>query len=154
MVSKKDEQFIALVNEVFNERIPFNKTLGLHVESLSHDQATMSLMMRDELMGHFERKMLHGGVIATAIDVAGGLAALMGVHHKIKDEPLKTKIAMMKKLSTIDVRVDYLRPGTGNKFFVTAHVLRTGSKIAVTRIELKNEEDQLIAVGTGSYIVA
>jgi acyl-coenzyme A thioesterase PaaI-like protein len=31
--------------------------------------------------------------------------------------------------------------------------MRTGKKVAVTRMELHNDEDLLIAVGTGTYIV-
>jgi acyl-coenzyme A thioesterase PaaI-like protein len=32
-------------------------------------------------------------------------------------------------------------------------VLRTGSKVAVTRMEMHNDQKTLIAVGTGTYIV-
>jgi acyl-coenzyme A thioesterase PaaI-like protein len=31
--------------------------------------------------------------------------------------------------------------------------MRTGRKVAVTRMELKNSEDIMIAVGTGAYII-
>ena len=34
------------------------------------------------------------------------------------------------------------------------YILRTGNKIAVTRIELNSDQNELIAVGTGSYVVA
>ena len=56
-------------------------------------------------------------------------------------------------LSTIDLHVDFLRPGRGKRFVVTACTLRTGKKVVVTRIELHNEQNDLIAVGTGSYLV-
>jgi uncharacterized protein (TIGR00369 family) len=58
------------------------------------------------------------------------------------------------KIGTIDLRVDYLRPGLGKHFIATGYVLRTGSKVAVTRMELHNDSAQLIAVGTGAYVVA
>ncbi len=51
------------------------------------------------------------------------------------------------------MRIDYLRPGKGVHFFSNATVIRTGNKIAVIRMELKNQEDMLIAVGTGAYTV-
>jgi len=51
------------------------------------------------------------------------------------------------------MRVDYLRPPIGNEFIGTASILRKGSKVAVTRMELHNDEKKLIAVGTGTYIV-
>ncbi len=58
------------------------------------------------------------------------------------------------KIGTIDMRIDYLRPGIGDHFIATGYVLRTGNKVAVTRMELHNDAGQLIAVGTGAYVVA
>jgi len=46
-----------------------------------------------------------------------------------------------------------LRPGRGLYFIATGSVLRSGRKVAVTRMELHNDEDILIAVGTGCYLV-
>ncbi len=51
----------------------------------------------------------------------------------------------------INLRIDYIRPGKGQHFTATSNILRVGSKIAVSRMELRNEEDVLIAVGTGTY---
>jgi len=51
----------------------------------------------------------------------------------------------------VDLRIDYLRPGAGNEFTATAWVIRAGNKFAVTRMELHNEKNDLIAVGTGTY---
>jgi len=49
------------------------------------------------------------------------------------------------------MRVDFLRPGLGVEFVATGTVLRVGRKVAVTRMELHNDEDSLIAVATGAY---
>ena len=110
--------------------------------------------MRDELMGHYKRGMVHGGVISSVIDVTGGLSAFMGVQEKLQDETVEAKLERSSRISTIDLRVDFLRPGLGKWFVATAYTLRTGNKVAVTRIELHNDQDDLIAVGTGSYVVA
>ncbi len=148
-----DEEFVAAINELFNEKIPFNKTLGLNVESITADQVSISIQMRDDLMGQFDRGMLHGGAISSVIDVAGGLCAFIGLQHKIRGETLEDRINRFSRVSTIDIRVDFLRPGLGKWFVATAYVLRTGKRIAVTRIELHNDQNQLIAAGTGSYSV-
>ena len=58
------------------------------------------------------------------------------------------------KLNTIDLRIDYLRPGKGKIFTASGSILRTGKKVGVSRMELHNEKQDLIAVGTGTYIVA
>lgn len=149
-----DQELISAINELFNEKIPFNKVLGLKVESISYESVKVSFQMRGELMGHYKRGMLHGGVISSAIDVTGGLAAFMGLQKKMPGETLEARLERFGRVSTIDVRIDFLRPGIGKWFTVTAYTLRTGNKVAVTRIELNNDKDDLIAAGTGSYIVA
>jgi uncharacterized protein (TIGR00369 family) len=105
-------------------------------------------------MGNFERGMLHGGVISSVIDVTGGLSAAIGIREKFRGETLEAKLKKSGRVSTIDLRVDFLRPGLGKQFVVTAYNLRSGNKVAVTRIELHNDQNDLIAVGTGSYILA
>ena len=153
-VRGKEKEFISVINELFNEKIPFNKMLGLKVESIGRKRVSVGFRMRDELMGHYQRGMVHGGVISTVLDVAGGLAAFMGVQEKMVGETIDAKLERFGRVSTIDLRVDFLRPGIGKKFVATAYALRTGNKVAVTRIELHNDRKELVAVGTGSYIVA
>ena len=150
----EDEKFVSAVNEIFCEKIPFNRILGLRVESISFEAVKISIRMRDDLMGHYTRGMLHGGVISSLIDVAGGLSAFMGVQQRMRGDSLDARIERLGRLSTVDVRVDFLRPGTGKWFVATAWALRTGKKIAVTRIEVENDRNDLIAVGTGSYVVS
>jgi uncharacterized protein (TIGR00369 family) len=149
-----DEQFVSAVRDMFSEKIPFNKILGLEVESISYERVQTSFQMRHELVGNDKRGMLHGGVISSAIDATGGLAALMGVQAKMAVKTLEAKVDRFGKGSTIDLRVDFLRPGIGKWFVATAYPLRTGNKVVVTRIELHNDQNDLIAVGTGSYFVA
>ena len=150
----KDEELFSAINEIFNEKIPFNKVLGLKVDAISYDRVKVRFEMRDELIGNFTRGTLHGGVISSVIDVTGGLSAFMGIQQKLSDETIEKKLAKFAKLGTIDIRIDYLRPGVGKWFVSTGYTLRTGNKVAVTRIELNNDQNDLIAVGTGSYVVA
>ena len=64
-----DEKFVAAISDLFSKEIPFNKVLGLIVELVSYERVKVSFQMRDELMGHYKRGMLHGGVISSVIDV-------------------------------------------------------------------------------------
>jgi uncharacterized protein (TIGR00369 family) len=148
--NKNREEFISVINEVF-EKIPFNKIVGIKVESISAESVKTTFKMRNELMGNYKMGMLHGGVITSAIDVTGGLAAVISIQKKMSGETLEEKIERSFRMSTVDLRVDFLRPGVGKWFVVTAYALRSGNKIAVTRIELHNDQNELIAVGTGSY---
>ena len=147
-------EIFQIVRTIFMEKIPFNRILGIEIEMLEKDRACLKFAMRDELIGNFIRGTLHGGVISSVLDVTGGLVAFLGVYHQMEDEPREKKIARFSKLGTIDIRVDYLRPGIGKWFRSTGYILRTGNKVAVTRIELHNDERCLIAVGTGAYVIS
>jgi uncharacterized protein (TIGR00369 family) len=93
-------------------------------------------------------------VISTALDVTGGAMALVAAWQRLKnrDVPSSERPKTLAKLGTIDMRVDFLQPGKGKEFTISATLLRIGNKVAVTRMEFKNEKDDLIAVGTGTYL--
>lgn len=150
----QDQDWRSLIKDIFENKLPFNRILGIEVLELNGGTPRLGIKMRDALVGNYMRGSLHGGVISAVIDVTGGLAAFLSMQQKIEDEPLAVKIERFSKLGTIDLRIDYLRPGLGHRFESIGHVLRTGNKVAVTRIEFKNDQDQLIAVGTGAYVIA
>jgi uncharacterized protein (TIGR00369 family) len=150
----REQELFETVSQIFNERIPFNKALGLEVASLHYDQVAIRLEMREELIGNFLRGTLHGGVISSVIDVTGGLSAFMGLQKKLTGKTFEEKMAHIGKLGTIDLRVDFLRPGVRRWFICSPHALRTGNRVAVTRLELRNDADELIAVGTGTHTIA
>jgi uncharacterized protein (TIGR00369 family) len=151
---ENDEKLFSAIKDIFNEKIPFNKILGLSVESLQFDRVMVKFKMNDGLIGNYMRATLHGGVISSVIDVTGGLSAFMGIQQKMAGKSLEAKLEKFSRLGTIDLRVDYLRPGLGKWFTSTGYNLRTGNRVVVTRIEVHNDANDLIAVGTGSYVVA
>ena len=138
----------------FLEQIPFNKVLGLKPSKLSQDYCEFKMSMKDDLIGNFLLGILHGGAISTALDVTGGAMAMVAAWQRLKEHkvPQAERPKTLAKLGTIDMRVDFLQPGKGKEFTIGATLLRIGNKVAVTRMELKNEQDQLIAVGTGTYL--
>ena len=87
------------------------------------------------------------------LDVTGGMVAWTGIMKKMEGNSFEEIAERFAKIGTIDLRVDYLRPGLGEYFVATGSTLRTGNKLSVTRMELHNDEGLLIAVGTGSYVV-
>ena len=153
-VQSIDEALFAAINDIFNEKIPFNKMIGLKVASIAFDRVRVKFEMNDNLIGNYMRGTLHGGVMSTVVDVTGGLSAFMGIQQKMVGKSLEAKLERFARLGTLDLRVDYLRPGIGDWFISTGYILRAGNRVAVTRIELHNDSNDLIAVGTGSYVVA
>lgn len=142
----------AVVHDLFS-RIPFNQLLGLEIQELCDDHARLGFRMRDDLVGNYTRNILHGGVISATLDVTSGLMAFLGVAKRIRSSSLEEKLERFSRLGTIDMRVDYLRPGSGQYFVATARVIRSGNRIAVIFSELHNESGELIASATCTYIV-
>jgi len=109
--------------------------------------------MKDDLSGNSVYGTLHGGVVSAILDIAGGFVVFLDLFKNIKPPVTPKQLDRFTRIATIDARVDYLRPGIGKEFVASGFILRTGKKVAVVRTELHNEEQSLIAVGTGTYIV-
>ncbi len=135
------------------DSIPFSKFLGLKVENLNVDNAEISLQTRPEFIGNHVQGILHGGVISSVIDSLGGLIVMINAYQRVLDRTYEEQVAQLGKVGTIDLRVDYLRPGRGEQFRADGHVLRSGNKVTVTRMNMYNDEKELIAVGTGTYLI-
>lgn len=138
---------------VYEEQMPFNKFLGIKIDSMTTDGAVVRIDMRDDLIGNFEKNILHGGVMSSILDFTGGVIAQIHVLNEMKEASLEKLVKRLTGMGTIDMRIDYIRPGKGSYFLATGQILRLGHKVAVTRTELVNDEGLLIAVGTSSYIV-
>ena len=154
----KNGQNIERIAELFHEMerdelIPFANLLGLRFESLDEHSICLKFEIKEELIGNSVAKMLHGGVISAALDTVGGYIA--GVENMKKIDGLQdgNLRKSLMKTGTIDLRVDYLRPGQGKYFLATGSIIRMGKKIAISRMKLHNDKGVLIAVGTGTYTV-
>lgn len=143
---------LAMVAEVFDQRIPFHQLIGLRIEHYDLDGVEVTVEMKPELIGNIHQQILHGGVTASVLDVVGGLTAFAGVVASREDWQEDELRSRLLTLGTIDMRVDYLRPGRGQKFTGTGQVIRSGNKVSVCRMELHNEQGEHIAFGTGTYL--
>ena len=149
----KGDDLLTIANYFFVEKTPFNQVLGMEIEWVKTESICLKFDMKEALLGNAFRGLLHGGVIASILDVAGGVAAFFSLRHKLKGQSLEKAAQSFSKFGTIDLRIDYLRPGIGESFKATGSILRTGSKVAVARMEMHNEKGRLLATGTGSYMV-
>ena len=149
-----EPEFIDGVRTIFEEKIVFNQVLGLKITSLAPALVTGRIDMRPELVGHFSFNRIHGGVISAGLDAMGGLAAMAAIGASHMDEPPLQRLHRFAKLGTIDLRIDYLRPGIGEYFELRAEVLRLGSRVASTRMEFRGADGKLLSTGAGAYIVS
>ncbi|CNH26356.1 thioesterase family protein [Yersinia pekkanenii] len=142
-----------MIGEVFVYHMPFNRELGLELIRFEQDYAEIAFDNNDKLVGNIAQRILHGGVIAAVLDVAAGLVCVgnsLVRHEPLIQEQLQIKLA---KMGTIDLRVDYLRPGRGEHFIASSRILRSGNKVSVARVELHNERGVHIASATATYLV-
>ena len=147
------EQRFQKVAELWNTNMPFNQLLGFEISRFDDTRSEISFHWHDKLIGNPMQKILHGGVTAAALDLAGGVVAAASIIANMEDASAQVIQENLSKLGTIDLRTDFLRPGRGEHFVASAHIIRSGSKVAVARMELHNEKNDHIAFGTGTYMV-
>jgi uncharacterized protein (TIGR00369 family) len=152
MTKETNLSYIDLFTQVIND-IPFNRMLGLTLQSVEPDHITMGFDMTKDLIGNYFYGILHGGVISTVLDVAGGAAAMANLVQKEADKPFEELSAKLGKTSTINLNINYLRPGKGKHFIAKASVLQSGNKITFSHMDLFNPSAELIASGTGTYFI-
>ena len=149
-----EPEFIDGLKTLFEEKITFNKVLGLKITVLTPERVAARIMMTDQLVGHYAHNRIHGGVISAGLDTMGGLAVMAAIGARHMDESPLQRLQRFSKLGTIDLRVDYLRPGIGDHFELRAEVMRLGSRVASTRMEFLGADGKLLSTGAGAYIVS
>jgi uncharacterized protein (TIGR00369 family) len=145
------EERLDLLKSFYENSMPFNRLLEIRIDRLAPDDVLVRLDMREELIGNFTRGILHGGVISAVLDLTGGLVASVELVKNGEHCSMEELSRRLSRIGTIDLRIDYLRAGKGLFFQATGHSLRQGSRVAVIRTELHNNENTLIAAGTGTY---
>jgi uncharacterized protein (TIGR00369 family) len=130
------------VRHFIGSEIPFNRELGLTVVTLEEGLAVLEVPFRDGLVGDPVRPALHGGVASALLDTAGGAAVW-------------TCIGEQDRCSTIDLRIDYLRPMGLETVRAEARVLRVGNKVGVTTMRLfhPSAPEETLVEGKGVYSV-
>jgi uncharacterized protein (TIGR00369 family) len=149
-----EEEFVNGLKKIFEEMISFNRVLGLKIHDLGPAQVRARIEMKPELVGHFSYNRIHGGVISAGLDAMGGLAVMAAIGARHMDEVPMQRLRRFANLGTIDLRIDYLRPGIGAHFDLHAQVLRLGSRVASTRMEFFGPDGTLLSTGSGAYIVS
>ena len=149
-----EPEFLQGLTRIFEEQIVFNKTLGIKITDIKAQQVRARIDMRNALVGHFSYNRLHGGVISAGLDAMGGLAVMVAIGARHMDEPVSALLHRFAKLGTIDLRVDYLRPGISEYFELRAEVMRLGSRVASTRMEFLAADGKLLSTGAAAYIVS
>lgn len=149
-----EPEYLEGFRQIYEEKIVFNKMLGLKLVQVSPEGVEARIEMRPELVGHFAYNRIHGGVISAVLDAMGSAAVMATLAARHMDETPAKRLERFAKLGTIDLRVDYLRPGIGEFFIITAHTLRVGSRVGSSRMEFSGPDGSLMSTGAAAYIVS
>jgi uncharacterized protein (TIGR00369 family) len=110
---------------------PFHRFLDVELAWESDGEVRVHLPFKEDLLGDPDVPYLHGGVLASVLDIAANFA-------------VRTRLG--RNAPTIDMRVDYLRVGGAEDVVVTASVVKLGRSVAVVDAEAWGADERLLAV--------
>ena len=127
--------------EAFLQRVPYVRFLGMRAE-LSGDEMTAILPAAPHLVGNTFLQALHGGVIGAFLEMTA-LAQLSVTQGSAKVH------------KTIDVTIEYLRPGRPLTTYARADLRKVGRRVANVHVEAWQEaRDQPIAFLRGHFLLS
>jgi len=124
--------------EVIRQFIPSSplvRHLGLQLESLGSDEATLVLPFRPELATMDD--VVHGGAIASLIDTAG-MAACWA------DDAVPESLSG----ATVTLNVNYTGAARGKDLTARAVVVRRGRNLVFSEVKVTEPDERLVATGT------
>jgi len=101
--------------------VPYMRFLGMTAD-LAGDEMTAILPFAPHLVGNVTIPALHGGVI-------GAFLEMTAICQLVVREPLR------RQPRTIDVTIEYLRPGRAQTTYARADVRKIGRRIANVHVE-------------------
>ena len=128
----------------FAERFPLFRLLGVELLEFRPGFARTQITLRDDLKN--ANGMMHGGIIATLIDITITQAMLMTDEYQRVRETRGT-------LTSVDLRVKYLRPLSSGHAICEATVPHLGRRISHASAVVKNDEDKPLAFGDSTILI-
>lgn len=113
----------------------FRDHVGLRSDAADGDRSVVVLDADDRHTN--PHGTVHGGAVATLIDVAMGEAVAAGTNG---ERPV-----------TIELKVTYLEAAKPGRITATAHVRRRGSRITIVETEVTDTDDAMVAHGIGTF---
>lgn len=125
----------------FLQRVPYVRFLGMRAD-LAGDEMTAVLPFADHLIGNTLLPALHGGVIGAFLEMTA-LAQLSVVQPSARVH------------KTIDVTIEYLRPGRAVTTYARADLRKVGRRIANVHVEAwQDQRDKPVASLRGHFLLS
>ena len=106
---------------------------GLQVESVEPGKSTVYYDITEDHLN--SRQIVHGGVTFTLMDVAAGLSG------SLTEEGTRELVS-----SSADVH--FLRPGSLGRLTAKGELIKEGHTLALSRVDVSDDQGVLIATGT------
>lgn len=114
---------------------PFSAHLGLQVVEWSQGRAIVSVEITDKLKNR--RGVAHGGVTATLLDAALGIAC-------------QSQTDEWKSEGTVTLNVQFIEPARGI-LLAEARLLRAGRSVAFVEGEVRDQNGTIVAKATATF---
>ncbi len=118
--------------------MPFNKSLGMRLVAAHKDGVTIEIKVRPDMMNG--AGVLHGGVTATMADAAAGIAA-------------NRELGGTRAITTVEMKINYFRPVKTGVVRARSYLIRVGSTLVISRVDLTDSEKKLIGTALVTYII-
>lgn len=118
-------------------RISFNQHLGFRLTRVYKDGVALECAIEPHKLNLLGT--LHGGVTATLIDAAAGIAIIGFLGGR--------------PATTVELKVNYLRPVTHGKVHARSRIIKLGRTLAFATVEVKDSHARLVATGSATYMV-
>ncbi|MFT9848189.1 PaaI family thioesterase [Aneurinibacillus sp. REN35] len=130
-----DARYLQELEETF-AKVPFWKHTGCVIEHIEDGKAVLSLTIAHE---HMNGNMtLHGGMYATLMDNAMGLAA-------------RSQGEM--KQATTNMNIHFLAASSEGKIYAHGRIVHRTKRTITTEARVQSEDGTLLATATGSFRV-
>lgn len=119
-------------------KLPFNQLVGMKITRAHRDGVTVECEVRDDLRNLAGG--LHGGVFATLADAAAGIS-------------LQRHFGGGRPLTTVELKINYLRAVREGRVFARAHLLRVGSTLCVASVDLTDHQKREVGAALVTYML-
>ena len=143
-----------LINQFIEQylSVPLHQHLQLSFKARENNHVTVKFPMREALIGNPYTQILHGGTLAAALDAVSGLCATLSVFDKQPELTLEVMTALIRDISTTNLQINYLRPGSGQFFDIDAKTIRSGRRLTVVESRCHDNQSRLIANCSAQFI--
>ncbi len=117
----------------------FRKWLGVEYEVMEERRAVVGMPVREEMRNL--RGVVQGGAVAALIDVGMATAASGGNYD-----------TRLRPMVTLEMKINYLAPATGDRLTCICDVVSAGSRTAVVRCEVHTAEGKVCAAALGTFM--